>query len=255
MKSLQKDIGPDIFTDKMARDELVLNNLPQVKWIANRIAGHFSSAEDMEDLMVAGIIGLIDAAKRYDSSRDNKFMTYATFRIRGAILSELRSRDFVSRSTRKKIRNLEEASMKLEQESGHVADDEEIARELNIDVDKVRETRKMAHISFVSIDEINGSSSRTDKENMLHHLIGEDTNNPFDLISLKEMEATLAEVIEELPKKEQLVLSMYYWDELTMKEIGKVLDITESRVSQIHSKAIRVLRSKLRDRGLLNDET
>ncbi len=253
MKLSQNNISPDTFTDKMTRDELILNNLPQVKWIANRIAGHFSSVADMEDLVVAGIIGLIDAAERYDSSRDNKFMTYATFRIRGAILSELRSRDFVSRSTRKKIRNLEEASMKLEQESGHVARDEEIANELKIDVDKVRETRKMAQISFVSIDEINGSNSKIDKEKMFHHLVSEDVSDPFDLASLKEMESSLAEAIEELPEKEQLVLSMYYWDELTMKEIGKVLEITESRVSQIHSKAVRTLRSKLRDKGYLNN--
>jgi RNA polymerase sigma factor for flagellar operon FliA len=239
-------------TDRVSRDELITQNLQHVKGIVNRISGHLPLDVETDDLVNAGIIGLIDAATRYDPSRDNKFMTYATFRIKGAILSELRSRDFVSRSTRKKIRSLESAYLKLEQKSGGNVSDEEIANEMGVDTDELNEIKKMAGISFVSLDEIKDYSKK-EKEMMLNALMDGRGEDALSMASLKEMESALAVAIDELPEKEKMVISLYYWDELTMKEIGKVLDITESRVSQIHSRAVIRLRSKLRKDNFIGD--
>jgi RNA polymerase sigma factor for flagellar operon FliA len=237
---------------QVIRDDLIVENLSQVKWIANRMAGHFASSTDMDDLVGAGVLGLIDAAERYEPSRDNKFMTYAMFRIRGSILSELRSRDFVSRTTRKKIRNLEEAYTRLEHDSDQEVSDEQIANELDLDIEKLHEIKRLASFSFVSLEELDGPHSKKKKETILNQLISGGSDDALNFASFREVASALAQAIEQLPEKEKLVVSMYYWDELTMKEIGKVLDITESRVSQIHSKALIHLRNKLRQKDCLD---
>jgi RNA polymerase sigma factor for flagellar operon FliA len=201
--------------------------------------------------MNVGVIGLIQAVDRYDPSRDNKFMTYAVFRIKGAVLSELRSRDFLSRSNRRKIRDLENACMKLEQKLGREVDDLEVAEELGIDVEQVYRTKQMSSISFISFEEL-GFSSRDEKEKLLSYLIDND-DNALTLTRLKELKEGVARAIEQLPEKEKLVISLYYLEELTMKEAGKVLNITESRVSQIHSQAILRLRAKLKKEKLIGE--
>jgi RNA polymerase sigma factor for flagellar operon FliA len=225
--------------------------LPYVKRIVQRLAVHLPSTVDIDDLMNVGVIGLIQAVDRYDPRRDNKFMTYAIFRIKGAVLSELRARDFLSRSNRRKIRELESAYLRLEQKLGREADDQEIARELGVDLEQIYRTKQMSSISFISLEEL-GVSSRDEKEKLLSYLI----NNEDDALSmtkLKELKKAMALAIKQLPEKERLVISLYYLDELTMKETGKVLGITESRVSQIHSQAILHLRTKLRKQKLLED--
>ena len=201
--------------------------------------------------MNVGVIGLIQAVDRYDPGRDNKFMTYAVFRIKGAVLSELRSRDFLSRSNRRKIRDLENACSKLEQKLGRDVDDEEVAQELGIAVEQVYRTKQMSSISFISFEEL-GFSSRDEKEKLLSYLIDND-ENALTLTRLKELKDAVARSIEQLPEKEKLVISLYYLEELTMKETGKVLNITESRVSQIHSQAILRLRAKLKKEKLIGD--
>jgi RNA polymerase sigma factor for flagellar operon FliA len=198
-----------------------------------------------------GVIGLIQAVDRYDPSRDNKFVTYAVFRIKGAVLSELRSRDFLSRSNRRKIRDLENACLKLEQKLGREVDDDEVAQELGIAVEQVYRTKQMSSISFISFEEL-GFSSRDEKEKLLSYLIDND-DNALTLTRLKELKEAVARAIEQLPEKEKLVISLYYLEELTMKETGKVLNITESRVSQIHSQAILRLRAKLKKEKLIGD--
>ena len=140
--------------DESYRDQLITEYLPYVKRIVHRIAVHLPSTIDIEDLMNVGVIGLIQAVDRYDPKRDNKFMTYAVFRIRGAVLSELRSRDFLGRTTRKKIRNLEKAYLKLEQKLGREADDAEVAAEMEMDMDQFYQVKRMSSISFVSFEEI-----------------------------------------------------------------------------------------------------
>ena len=237
--------------DPAYRDQLITEYLPYVKRIVQRLAVHLPSTVDIDDLMNVGVIGLIQAVDRYDPRRDNKFMTYAIFRIKGAVLSELRARDFLSRSNRRKIRELESAYLRLEQKLGREADDQEIARELGVDLEQVYRTKQMSSISFISLEEL-GVSSRDEKEKLLSYLI----NNEDDALSitkLKELKRAMAQAIKQLPEKERLVISLYYLDELTMKETGKVLGITESRVSQIHSQAILHLRTKLRKQKLLED--
>jgi RNA polymerase sigma factor for flagellar operon FliA len=237
--------------DPAYRDQLITEYLPYVKRIVQRLAVHLPSTVDIDDLMNVGVIGLIQAVDRYDPRRDNKFMTYAIFRIKGAVLSELRARDFLSRSNRRKIRELESVYLRLEQKLGREAEDQEIAGELGVDLEQVYRTKQMSSISFISLEEL-GVSSRDEKEKLLSYLV----NNEDDALSmtkLKELKEAMARAIKQLPEKERLVISLYYLDELTMKETGKVLGITESRVSQIHSQAILHLRTKLRKQKLLED--
>ena len=230
--------------DDSYRDQLITEYLPYVKRIVHRIAVHLPSTIDIEDLMNVGVIGLIQAVDRYDPKRDNKFMTYAVFRIRGAVLSELRSRDFLSRANRRKIRDLENVHLKLEQKLGREVDDYELAEELGVDIEQVHRTRQLSSISFISFEEL-GFSSKDEKEKLINYLVDSE-DDALSLTRLKELKAAVARAIEQLPEKERLVISLYYLDELTMKETGKVLNVTESRVSQIHSQAIMRLRAKLR---------
>ena len=240
-----------ISKDPAYRDQLISEYLPYVKRIVQRLAVHLPSTVDIDDLMNVGVIGLIQAADRYDPRRDNKFMTYAIFRIKGAVLSELRARDFISRSNRRKIRELESAYQRLEQKLGREVDDKEIAQELGIELEQVYRTKQMSSISFVSLEEL-GVSSKDEKEKLMNFLANNE-DDALNLTKLKELKEALAEAIKQLPEKERLVVSLYYLDELTMKETGKVLGITESRVSQIHSQAIMHLRSKLRKQKLLEE--
>jgi RNA polymerase sigma factor for flagellar operon FliA len=245
IKSLDKQ-------DYTLRNQIISEYLPYVNRIVNRIATHLPPTVETDDLVNVGIIGLIQAIERYDPRRDNKFMTYAVFRIKGAVLSELRSRDFLGRTTRKKIRNLEKAYLKLEQKLGRAVEDAEVAQEMGLELDQFYQVKRMSSISFVSFEEI-GYSTKEDKEQFLASLFGGDGRDALSMTTVKEIKNTLAKHIEQLPEKEKLVISMYYSDEMTMKEIGAVLDITESRVSQIHSQAVIRLRAKLRKDGLLED--
>ena len=237
--------------DVCYRDQLITEYLPYVKRIVHRIAVHLPSTIDIDDLMNVGVIGLIQAVDRYDPKRDNKFMTYAVFRIKGAVLSELRSRDFLSRSNRRKIKELENACLKLEQKLGREVDDVEVAQEMGVEVEQIYRTRQMSSISFISFEEL-GFSSREEKEKLLSYLVDND-DDALTLTRLKELKEAVARAIEKLPEKEKLVISLYYLKELTMKETGKVLDITESRVSQIHSQAIKHLRAKLKKEKLIGN--
>ena len=235
--------------DAAYREQLITEYLPYVKRIVHRLAMHLPSTIDIDDLMNVGVIGLIQAVDRYDPRRDNKFMTYAVFRIKGAVLSELRSRDFLSRSNRRKIRELENAFLRLEQKLGREVDDNEVADELGVEVEQIYRTKQLSNISFISFEEL-GYSSKDEKEKLMNFLVNND-DDALTLTRLKELKSALAGAIEALPEKEKLVISLYYLDELTMKETGEVLSITESRVSQIHSQAIIHLRAKLRKKRLL----
>jgi RNA polymerase sigma factor for flagellar operon FliA len=242
----------ELAENHLSRNQLILEYLPHVKRIVHRIAIHLPShVIEIDDLINAGIIGLIAALDRYDPTKDNKFMTYALFRIRGAVLSELRSRDFLSRSNRRKVRELEKTSLELEQRFGREAKDEEIAKELGINLEQLHKVRKMSTISFISLEGI-GFNSKEDKKKLMSCLVNRETDDALTLAKLKEIENTIARTIEQLPEKVKLVISLYYWEEMTMKEIGKALDITESRVSQIHSQAIIHLKKKLIKEGLVD---
>ncbi len=234
-----------------AREQAIIEYLPLVKRIANRIAIYLPPTIEVEDLINVGVIGLIQALDRYDSTRDIKLSTYATFRIRGAMLSELRSRDFLSRANRKKIRDMEKAYLKLERKYGRKVDDEEVAEELGMDLEQFYAVKKIAGISFISLEEL-GYSAREKKKQFAENIIFSNSDDPLTFTTLKEIAGAIGSAIEKLPEKEQLVLSLYYKDELTMKETGSVLNLTESRVSQLHSNAIVHLRLHLKKGGYIN---
>jgi len=233
----------------LSREELIDQYLPQVKHIVYRISSHLPSNVETDDLISAGIVGLIEGAERYEPSRDNKFMTYAAFRIKGAILSELRSRDYLSRSSRRKIREIQKVYVRMENRLGREAKDEEVAQALNLSIEEFNDLKRMANISFISFEDV-GVGAQEDKENLVKYLTGRNSEDAFALTTIKEMEKNISRVIDELPEKEKLVVSLYYWEELTMKEIGRVLDVTESRVSQLHSQALARMRVKLMREGL-----
>lgn len=238
--------------DYLLRNEIIAEYLPYVNRIVNRIATRLPPTVEVGDLVNVGIIGLIQAIERYDPTRDNKFITYAVFRIKGAVLSELRSRDYLGRTTRQKIRSLETAYLKLEQQLGREAEDEEVAREMKIDLDQFYQIQRMSSISFVSFEEI-GCVVKQNSESFMQELLSSEDDNALAMTTIKEIKISLAKHIENLPEKERLVISMYYSDEMTMKEIGLALGVTESRISQIHSQAVLRLRNKLRRDGLLED--
>lgn len=235
----------------MGRDQSIIQYLPFVKNVVNRIAVHLPPNVEVDDLINAGVIGLMNAMENYDCRRDNKFSTYAVFRIKGAVLSELRSRDFLSRSSRSKIRELMKAHEKLERELGREVMDEEIAEEMGIALNEFYKIRALSNMSFVSFDEM-GLASKEEKAGILEYLAEGAGVDPLNLTGLKEIKGGIASAIEELPEKEKLVISLYYWEELNMKEVGEALEITESRVSQIHSRAILHLRTKLIKKGIID---
>ena len=256
MEPAQKQIQAKIDDRTLSRDELIAQYLPHVKRIVHRIASHLPPSVEVDDLENVGVIGLIQAVDRYDPTRENKFLTYAEFRIKGAVLSELRSRDYLSRANRKKFRELEKAYLRLEQKLGREVKDFEVALELGIDLEELYRIKRLSSISFISFEEI-GYTTKEEKENLLNYLINSDSlsEDALTLTRLKEVQRALANAIMELPEKEKMVVSLYYWDELTMKEIGKVLGITESRVSQIHSQTVIRLRRKLIKLGLVETKT
>ena len=244
--------GKEWQRDVSSKDQLVLQYLPYVKNIVQRIYAQLPSGVEEDDLTNVGVIGLIDAIDRYDPTRGTKFTTYAAFRIRGAVMGELRSRDVVSRTNRSKIRQLQNTYADLERKMGRDVQDSEVAEVMGVELDEFYEIRKMASMSFVSFEDM-GFFSKQEEDDVLGILAGSDNGDPFQLAGMKEMRNAAAEAIEQLPEKERIVISLYYWDELTMKEIGKVLDLTESRVSQLHSQAIIRLQNAMRKKGLVGD--
>jgi len=228
------------------RAKVINEFAPLIKYIASRIAIRLPPHIDLNDLINAGVIGLMDAIEKFDASKQIKFKTYAEFRIRGAILDELRSMDWVPRSVRQKARKVEDAYAKLEFSLGRPAKDEEVAREMNIDMDSFyRLLSETASVSLLSLDDLGEEDSDLSKRNLIEFIIQDEKDWPSHKISFAEIRDMVATAIQSLSEKERMVISLYYYDELTMKEIGHVLKFTESRVSQIHTKAVLRLRSKM----------
>jgi len=234
-----------------AREQLLLKHLPHVKRIVERFVVHLPPSIEKDDLMQAGVIGLIEAMDRFDSERGNKFITYASYRIKGAILGELRSRDYLSRTTRKRVREMESAYARLENTLDSGVTDQDVADEMGISLEKYYEVRSMAHISFIQFDKFEFMDTE-ESDPFKSYVLHSERMDMSKIIGLKEIFGALTGAIDLLPKNEKLVISMYYQDELTMREIGAVMGITESRVSQIHSKAVMRLRKKLRLKNLIS---
>jgi RNA polymerase sigma factor for flagellar operon FliA len=228
------------------KEKIVLEHTPLIRYIVNRIAVRLPSHIDLEDLHNTGVIGLMDAIDKYDPEKNCKFKTYAEFRIKGAILDQLRSLDWVPRSIRQKSRRLEQAYSDVEQRLGRSASENEVASSLGIDLDEFYYLlSQVKGISMVNLDELRSGS---DSDQPAYGDIFEDVKaeNPFASLKSRELCQAVADCIGNLPEKERLVISLYYYEDLNMKEIGNVLGITESRVCQIHTKSVARLRSKLR---------
>ncbi|HOG16762.1 MAG: RNA polymerase sigma factor FliA [Syntrophaceae bacterium PtaU1.Bin231] len=233
--------------DKATRDQLILKYAPLVKYTVGRITAKLPiPPADREDLVHVGIIGLISALEKFDPSRNVQFETYARFRIRGAVLDELRARDWVPRSVRNKDDRIEEAFTRLRKDLGRPPGDGEVADCLGVSVEEYY--KMLDEAKFVTI-----VSAEDLPPDFLEHFSRQDVmeevdrGNPLQLLANGELRERLKEAIDDLPDKERLVLSLYYYEELTMKEIGKVLKLTESRVCQLHSQATLRLRGAVKD--------
>jgi RNA polymerase sigma factor for flagellar operon FliA len=219
-----------------------------VKRIVQRIAANLPASVEREDLINAGVIGLIQSAERFDASQKNTFQTYAQQRIRGAVLSELRARDHFRRPTRKRLKELEKTQSLLEQKTNGDVSEEDLANAMGLTIEKVHEIRSMACLRFIRLEDL-GILSHQEKMSAYREMEVLHVPDAYENAHMKEVFNTLRRAIERLPHKEKMVISLYYADELSMKEIGEVLEITESRVSQIHAAAILRLRRRLRLKG------
>ena len=234
------EVSPPAKGKDPGKKETILKYAPLIKYIANRIAARLPLHIDIRDMINSGVLGLMDAMEKFDPEKGVKFETYAEYRIKGAILDNLRAMDWVPRSVRKVATLLENTHSDLEKKYGRPATDEEVAKAMDIDVDKFyKMLNRVSNIPMLSLE----MDART---SILDRLVSDASKTPYEAIDKEELRGVLASSIERLPEKEKKVISLYYFSEITMKEIGKILDLTESRVSQIHTKAVTKLRSKLR---------
>jgi RNA polymerase sigma factor for flagellar operon FliA len=232
---------------KKLRDKLIVEYMPLVKYVAGRLAVGLPSSVQIEDLIGSGSLGLMSAVERYDPGRDNKFSTFAIARIRGAMLDELRAMDWVPRSVRRKARQLESVHARIESEQGRPARDDEIAKEMAIDLREYFQLLEdVRGATLLSLNE-HCSSGEEESPSEIHETV-QDTNSvdPIAVLEVQKMRKVLDESLDNLPERERLVLILYYYEEMTLKEIGAILGVSESRVSQIHTKAILRLRGRLR---------
>jgi RNA polymerase sigma factor for flagellar operon FliA len=232
--------------DEKLRSRLILTYAPLVKFVAGRIGSGLPAHVDDEDLVSYGLLGLIDAIERFDIDRDIKFETYAISRIRGAIIDELRALDWVPRSIRSRARDIERAIGELESRLGRAPTDAEIAAKLGVTPEEFDGSlTDISRSSIAALDELWTVSPGGDQIALIDTI--EDTQEPKPEFALEETELkeAVAEAIAALPEREKLVVTLYYYEELTLREIGEVLGVTESRVSQLHTKAILRLKSRL----------
>lgn len=226
-------------------DELVMRELSQVYYIAARIRERLPQHVDLEDLVNAGVIGLLEASRSFDSSKAAQFKTFAKFRIRGAILDSLRELDWGSRLMRRRGREIAEATARLEGRLGRKPAEAEIAREMQLDLEHYRKIVAQLDNLHITGQQVIRTEDNSETVDLIESAPSLDDPNPFDLCLKGEMKSHLAEAIGRLTEREQLILSLYYREELTMKEIAKVVGVALSRVSQIKEAAIVKLRKSL----------
>ncbi|HEV8248892.1 MAG TPA: RNA polymerase sigma factor WhiG [Gaiellaceae bacterium] len=232
--------------DQKLRDRLILTYAPLVKYVAGRLGSGLPAHVDDEDLASYGLLGLIGAIERYDPTRDVKFETYALGRIKGAIIDELRSLDWVPRSVRSRARQIERSIAELEAKLGRAPTDEEIAGKLGVSPEELDDDLfQISRTSIAALDELWTVSAAGDQVSLIDTI--EDTSGPSPTAALDETELreAMADAIAGLPEREKIVITLYYYEELTLREIGEVLGVTESRVSQLHTKAVLRLKARL----------
>ncbi|MDR1736025.1 MAG: FliA/WhiG family RNA polymerase sigma factor [Oscillospiraceae bacterium] len=223
------------------RNLLVMQYVHLVKSIVLRLVPTYRKYVDFDDLMSCGLIGLMNAIERFDIGKEVKFETYAQMRIKGEIIDQIRKQDWAPISLRQKIKKIEEGFEALELRNGRAATESEVAEYVSMSAEDVKRTLDESHtFNLVCLDEILVDRVKSEE------LLASSEGSPEESLENAEMKEVLAKYVDALPERERLVVSMYYTDELTLKEIGQVLGVTESRVSQIHSKALMTLRTKMK---------
>jgi RNA polymerase sigma factor FliA len=234
--------------DPKLRERIIVQYAPLVKYVVGRLAINLPTIVDSDDVISYGTMGLIDAVERFDPTRGIKFETYAIARIRGAIIDALRSLDQIPRTARQRAREIEAAIVELEAKLKRPPYDEEVAAHLGMEVDKYREACVRTNVSTLSLDSLLSTDDEDGPGGGMRAYAFEDRGSPDPVSTTerRELEVALVGAVKNLPERERLVLSLYYYEELTMKEISKVMEISESRVCQLHAQAVLRLRATLR---------
>ena len=235
--------------DERARERLVVAYSPLVKYVSGRMASGLPAHVDEADLISYGLVGLISAISRFEPEREIKFETYAITRIKGAIIDELRSLDWVPRSVRARARAIEKANAKLEHKLQRAPTDEEMANELDMSVQEFQDALlQISNSTIAALDELwTVSDASGDQVSLLDTLQDPDAPDPAAVMDQTDLKDRVADAIARLPEREKLVIALYYYENLTLREIGEVLGVTESRISQLHTKAVLRLRGRLTD--------
>lgn len=232
------------------REEIVKKYLYLVKYVAGRVAIGLPPNVEFNDLVSYGILGLFDAITKYDVSQGNKFETYAVSRIRGSIMDELRKLDWAPRLLRKRAREIDKKCKELEEKNGRMATDTELATALNMSAEELMSIYSdLNSTTFLSLDEVWQNDDGNKPISRLQTIEDSLITDQFNYVHQSEIKDLLAGAIEDLPEKEKLVVVLYYYENLTLREIGEILDVSESRVCQIHTKVITRLRSHLMKRS------
>ena len=235
------------------REQMMLEEIPAVRWIARRIHERLPQHVDLEDLVSAGTLGLIDAFRKFDPAKKVQFRSYAQFRIRGAILDSLRTLDWSPRDLRRKGRAVEEAIRHLTAQCGRAPSEAEVAREMGLELEDYQQL--LGQLKGLEIGTLHTERSEDSGEEELAYIPNRPEDDPLFRCLRGELRERLTTAIDQLPERERLVITLYYYEEMTMKEIGLVLGVVESRVSQIHSSAVLHLRAKLTEFGPGKKET
>ena len=232
--------------DPKIREFFINQYAPLVKYVAGKVAVGMPHNVEYDDLVSYGTFGLLDAIDKYDPSKEVKFKTYAMTRIRGSIFDELRSIDWIPRSIRQKAKQVEKVIVELENKLGRTVEDEEIAAELDVSLEEFHLlVSKISGTSLVSLNDIWQGSEDSDELSFIETIESPTNMNPDVMVEREEIKDHIVEAIKKLPDREKKVVVLYYYEDLTLKEIGEVLEVTESRVSQLHTKAIMRLRGRL----------
>ena len=227
------------------RNKLVVRELPQVYYVASRIRERLPKNVELEDLVQAGVIGLLEACRSYDGSKDAQFSTFAKFRIRGAILDSLRKLDWGSRTLRRRGREISSSIVKLESQLGRKPDEEEIAVDMQMGLDELQDMQTQLDGLHLVGQLTNSTNDHAESYDLIESAPSTGEDNPFELCLKGERKEQLAEAVSQMSEREQLILSLYYNEELTMMEVSKIVGIAVSRVSQIHAAAMVKLRASL----------
>lgn len=232
--------------DPKIREYFIKKYAPLVKYVAGKVAVGMPHNVEFDDLVSYGTFGLLDAIEKFDTGKEVKFKTYAMTRIRGAIFDELRTIDWIPRSIRQKAKQIEKIIVELENKMGRTVDDEEIAQELDVSVEEFHSiVSKISGTSLVSLNDIWHNNDETDDLSFIETIEASANTNPDVMVEREEIKGIIIDAIKKLPDREKKVVVLYYYEDLTLKEIGEVLEVTESRVSQLHTKAIMRLRGRL----------